>query len=94
MHRTSERGEKDGFWSITDLPILSYKRKMKVRKGTQGNKQKDHQADDGANEEKGEEGKRARKTCSAEKKKAMESWGTLHAGGRRVGFQVRCLSAI
>lgn len=36
---------------------------MKVREGTQGNKQKDHQADDGANEEIGEEGKKTRETC-------------------------------
>lgn len=53
-----DRGEKDGFWCVTDPQILSSKRKMKVRKGTQGNKKKNYQADDGANEEIEEEGKR------------------------------------
>lgn len=60
---------------------------MKVREGTQGNKQKDHQADDGANEEIGEEEKRARETCWEEKKKAMESQGALRARGGGLDFR-------
>lgn len=52
---------------------------MKVRKGTQGNKQKEHQADDGANEEIGQEGKRY-----AEKKRKRP--GSSPCQGRRPGF--------
>lgn len=66
------------------------KRKMKVRKGTQGNKKKDYQTNDGGNEEIG----RKEKDMLRGKEKGNGQLGSSPCQGRRAGFQALRLCAV
>lgn len=96
MHRRTrweERGEKDGFGFVTDPPILSSKRKMVVRKGTQGI-QKAERPSGWRWSKWGNRGGRKKELKKQAERNRKRQWRALHARERRAGFQARCLCAV